>query len=91
VHRVTLKRPAQKGLDKLQAADVPTWERALDAIAALAESPRPTGTKKLHGGSRYRIRVGDYRIVYTVDDRGEAIEILDVGPRRDIYRRFGRN
>jgi mRNA interferase RelE/StbE len=58
------------------------------AILALAETPRPTGTKKLRGGSGlYRIRVGDYRIVYDVNDRERVVSIATVGHRSDVYRR----
>lgn len=57
------------------------------AIDALAVTPRPSGCTKLAGAAgRYRIRVGDYRIIYEVRDRVLLVLVLDAGHRRDIYR-----
>jgi mRNA interferase RelE/StbE len=64
-----------------------TWERVRDALLALREEPRPKGCRKLRGGTdTYRIRVGDYRAVYDVDDGEQQITILRVRHRRDVYR-----
>jgi mRNA interferase RelE/StbE len=64
-----------------------TWERVRDALLALREEPRPKGSRKLRGGTdTYRIRVGDYRAVYDVDDGEQQITILRVRHRRDVYR-----
>ena len=53
---------------------------------ALAETPRPRGCKKLQGGEKeYRIRVGDYRIVYMIDDRAKAVDITRIAHRREVY------
>jgi mRNA interferase RelE/StbE len=87
VYRVTLKRPAQKRLDELQGD---AWEAIRAAILALSEDPRPHGLKRLKPSGAYRIRVGDYRVIYDIDDYSQIIEVLDIGHRRDIYRRFGR-
>jgi mRNA interferase RelE/StbE len=61
---------------------------AVDAcIQALASNPRPLGCKKLKGGrGLYRMRVGDYRIIYTIADGKLVIVIVRVGNRRDVYR-----
>jgi mRNA interferase RelE/StbE len=56
------------------------------AIDALATEPRPHGGKKLAGREGWRLRVGDYRAVYEIDDAGKKVTILDVGHRREIYR-----
>lgn len=56
-------------------------------IDALAEQPRPPGCDKLEGlGDAYRIRVGDYRIVYEIDDARQQITITRIAHRRDVYR-----
>lgn len=56
-------------------------------IAALAEDPRPAGVEKLSGDDKYRIRQGDYRILYLIEDDMLVITIVRVGNRRDVYRR----
>jgi mRNA interferase RelE/StbE len=60
--------------------------RVLDAIAALAGDPRPRGCEKLSTLEKYRIRVGDHRVVYTIDDSVVRVVIVKVGHRRDVYR-----
>lgn len=84
VYRLRLTSSARKDLDRLRGG---TWERVRDALLALREEARPKGCRKLHGGSdTYRIRVGDYRAVYDVDDDAEQVTILRVRHRRDAYR-----
>ena len=55
-------------------------------IENLAENPRPPGAIKLAGQEAYRIRVGDYRVVYAIADERLVILVVDVGHRREIYR-----
>lgn len=62
------------------------FERLRDAIRALAQSPRPPGCQKLTGREGWRIRVGDYRVIYEIDDRQQRVTVLHVGHRRDVYR-----
>ena len=57
------------------------------AIDRLAEEPRPHGTVKLAGRDDYRIRVGDWRVVYEVDDVRRRVIVVRVAHRRDVYRR----
>lgn len=57
----------------------------LDAIENLAENPRPKGYKKLKGRTGYRIRVGNYRIIYEIFDDILLIDVIDLGHRKDIY------
>lgn len=73
---------AQKQLANL---DKNEFGRVRDAIALLADNPRPSGCKKLVGRDGWRIRVGNYRVVYEIDDARREITVLDVGHRRDIY------
>ena len=81
-HDVLILRRAQKELADLPKAD---YGRVRDAIAALADNPRPAGCKKLVGRDGWRIRPGDYRVIYEIDDAGEKVTVLHIGHRRDIY------
>ena len=82
-YNVGLRASAEKELRKIPATDL---ARIIERIAALAENPRPEGVSKLSGEERYRIRQGDYRIVYAIDDDEKAVLIVKIGHRRDIYR-----
>jgi len=55
-------------------------------LISLKENPRPLGVKKLKGQEGYRIRLGNYRILYLVDDREKKIEIFSIARRKEIYR-----
>jgi mRNA interferase RelE/StbE len=61
--------------------------RILDRLEGLKENPRPPGSIKLTGQDAYRIRVGDYRIIYTIQDQRLIVLVIDVGHRREVYRR----
>jgi len=56
-------------------------------MQGLAEEPHPAQSKRLKCSPNFRLRVGDYRIIYSVDDEAEVVTIRAVGHRRDIYRR----
>jgi mRNA interferase RelE/StbE len=56
-------------------------------IVELESNPRPQQCKKLSGRQEYRVRVGDYRVLYVVSDATRTIEIVAVGDRKDVYRR----
>lgn len=60
--------------------------RLVERIRLLAEDPRPPGSRKLSAQERYRIRQGDYRIVYAIDDSPRTVEIFKIGHRSEIYR-----
>ncbi|MCA1626393.1 MAG: type II toxin-antitoxin system RelE/ParE family toxin [Acidobacteria bacterium] len=81
-YEVLILRRAQKELADLPKAD---YERIRDAIAALAENPRPAGCKKLVGREGWRMRSGDYRAIYEIDDAQKKVTVLDIGHRRDVY------
>ncbi len=81
-YEVLILRRAQKELANLPKAD---YERVRDAMAALAENPRPVGCKKLVGREGWRIRSGDYRTIYEIDDAQQTVTVLHIGHRRDIY------
>lgn len=85
MYQVFLLRSTRNELARLHPVDS---ERAYEAILGLAENPRPPGVKKLEEGKGWRIRVGNYRIVYTIDDSARQVTVFKVGHRRDVYRRL---
>ena len=83
-YRITFARSARKELEKLPAN---ITDRILRKIEALAENPRLPGVIKLQGSKNFwRLRVGDYRVVYSIDDFSRAIDVSVVRHRRDVYR-----
>jgi mRNA interferase RelE/StbE len=83
-YEVQLVASARRELLKLPAR---IQVRVADAIRALARDPRPAGCKKLAGDADYfRIRVGDYRILYEVRDREVLVLVIKIGHRREVYR-----
>ena len=69
------------------AQEQPLGPRLFNRIEALALEPRPGGSKKLQGAQHlWRVRVGDYRVVYSIDDRQRVVDIVRVRHRRDVYR-----
>lgn len=82
-YRVLLKRSVLKDLEPLPARD---RVRVMERIGALADDPRPRGCEKLSALERYRLRVGDYRIVYAIEDAELVVWVVRVGHRRDVYR-----
>lgn len=84
-YRVGLRASAEK---QLAALDKPIRGRVAAAIDALAETPRPPGAIAMQGAAGLlRIRVGSYRVVYTVSDVELIVLVIDIGHRREIYRR----
>jgi mRNA interferase RelE/StbE len=80
---VTIDRDAAKQLTRIHPTHA---ARILAAITLLADDPRPPGAIQLKGDSAWRIRVGDYRIIYDIDDGRLTVLVLALGHRRDIYR-----
>jgi len=83
VYRLEISQTAHRQIRKLPAS---TRERINKAIAGLGENPRPYGTRKLTAGEGYRIRVGDYRVLYKVNDEARVVTIYRVMSREDVYR-----
>jgi mRNA interferase RelE/StbE len=81
---IRFTRAAERGLSALPKAT----QRLIDArILSLADDPHPPGSKKLQGmDGTYRLRVGDYRVLYQVDEGRLVVLIVDVGHRKDVYR-----
>jgi mRNA interferase RelE/StbE len=82
-YTVVLTNTAQKQLDKLpDSVAIPL----LDAIEKLADEPRPDGCKKLKGRAGYRVRRGDYRIIYDIQNDLLIVNVVAIGHRREAYR-----
>jgi mRNA interferase RelE/StbE len=82
-YKIFFKRPAVKDLDPIPKKDL---QRIIKRIDSLKEDPRPPGCEKLTGQERYRIRQGNYRIIYSIQNQELTIWVVKVGHRRDIYR-----
>ena len=82
MYELQYKKKAIKALAKIND---PHYTNIIEAIDKLAENPRPNGYKKLTGRDGYRIRVGTYRILYSIFDSTLIIEIVNVGVRGGIY------
>ncbi|MFP4489484.1 MAG: type II toxin-antitoxin system RelE family toxin, partial [Bacteroidales bacterium] len=74
---------AQKQLEKIPARD---YKRVKKSILSLARNPRPSGVKKLKGRQAWRIRQGDYRIIYEIRDKVLTVTVIALGHRKDIYK-----
>ena len=84
-YKLLIKPSAGKEIEALgQKKD---RQRIVNRIAALASEPRPAGCEKLAGAEgRYRVRQGQFRIVYAVDEASHTVEVVKVGHRREVYR-----
>jgi len=82
-YKIIISKTAQKKLNKLpdQISDL-----LIKAILSLAQNPRPQGHIKLKGRDAFRIRKGDYRIIYEVNDNILTITVIALGHRKDIYK-----
>lgn len=81
-YSIVFKKSVTKDLRNIPKKDV---ERIIDAIQTLATDPRPPQSRKLSGQERYRLRQGNYRILYTIEDDRLIICVVKIGHRRDIY------
>ena len=82
-YNLLILRRAQKALSRLPQND---FNSLCDEIRSLSDNPHPHGSKKLTGRSGWRIRKGDYRIIYKIDDSTKTITVLHIGKRKDVYR-----
>lgn len=83
-YSVLITRTASKELEAVPRKD---RSRIITKIRALADEPRPNGAEKLSGDEKYRIRQGDYRILYEILDRELVVTVVRIGHRREVYRR----
>ncbi len=83
-YEVIIEKPVIKYIEKLQDN---IYKRIKAAILSLEDNPRPAGVEKLTNKDAYRIRVGDYRIIYTIKDKILLVTVIDAGHRREIYKK----
>lgn len=81
-YKVVLSKKVEKQLDKLSDKIV---NPILESIDSLAKNPRPSGCKKLKSREGYRIRVGDYRVIYEIIDKELIVDVIAIGNRKDVY------
>jgi mRNA interferase RelE/StbE len=82
-YKVYFRESVEKDFRTIPKADA---RKIMRRIESLASDPRPPGCSKLSGQERYRVRHGQYRIVYSIQDRDLTVWIVKVGHRRDVYR-----
>lgn len=84
MYEVLLERAAERDLRRLASE---LYQRIIFRIKALSGNPRPAGSRKITGSeSDWRIRIGDYRVIYEIDDEAQAVRVLRVRHRREAYR-----
>jgi mRNA interferase RelE/StbE len=82
-YKVLIKESAVKELEKIPTKNL---EQIIKRIESLSDNPRPKGSQKLSAQERYRIRQGDYRIIYSILDDQVAVHVYKIGHRREVYR-----
>ena len=83
-YNVLIAKSAAKELERVPTKD---RQRIVAKISSLADDPRPVGAEKLSGEDKYRIRQGDYRILYEIVDSELIVTVVRIGNRREVYRR----
>lgn len=84
MYEILIERRAERDLKRLPAEE---FSRTIRALRALATEPRLAGCRKIEGSkSDWRIRVGDYRVVYEIDDGAQTVRIMRVRHRSEVYR-----
>ena len=71
---------------ELAALPDPEYKRIKKAVLRLGDNPRPSGSSKLTGREGWKIRVGNYRVIYEINDQTKKVIVLHIGHRRDVYR-----
>lgn len=82
-YKVYFKESVEKDFSAIPKKDL---QKILRRIETLGQDPRPQGHEKLTGQERYRVRQGNYRIVYSIQDKELTVWVVKIGHRRDIYR-----
>jgi len=84
VYEILLERGAEKDLKRLPDE---IFRRVVNRIKTLSENPKPSGCRKITGSKNdWRVRIGDYRIVYEIDEKAKAVKIMIIKHRREAYR-----
>ncbi|NVM23665.1 MAG: type II toxin-antitoxin system RelE/ParE family toxin [Desulfobacterales bacterium] len=84
MYEVLLERRAERDIKKLPEE---TFHRIIPHLKALSENPKPSGCRKITGSKNdWRIRIGDYRLIYEIDARAKAVKVMRIRHRKDAYR-----
>lgn len=83
-YKLLIKPSAAKELEGLPRKD---RRRIVAKLEGLVGNPRPAGSEKLSGEEKYRLRQGDYRVLYSIQDASATVTIVKIGHRREVYRR----
>ncbi len=83
MYQIELRRRAQRVLDRLPKSD---FQAVVQAIKELVQTPRPRGVEKVKGTGLWRIRQGDYRIIYSINDNQQLVIVVRIGHRKEVYR-----
>ncbi len=83
-YKVIFRKSVALDLRRIPNRDL---RKILAAIESLSEEPRPSGIEKLSGQERYRVRQGNYRIIYEINDDEIIVVVVKIGHRKDVYRR----
>jgi mRNA interferase RelE/StbE len=83
-YKLLIKSSAAQELEALPRKD---RSRIAAKIEGLADHPRPPGSEKLSGEEKYRLRQGDYRVLYSIQDASSTVTVVKIGHRREVYRR----
>ena len=84
---VNLKRSAEKELERLPAR---IHDKVIERLTSLKENPRPDGAKKLRRREGYTIRIGNYRVLYAINDLEKKVEVFSIAHRKEVYRQISR-
>lgn len=82
-YKIEIKKSAIKEIENLPKK---TLARVIEQIKTLSDDPRPNGCKKLSGDEKYRIRVGDYRILYLIEEKIITVFVVKIAHRKEVYR-----
>ena len=85
MYKLIILRNCSKFLNKLETRE---YRKISQALLELEQNPRPTGVVKIKESDYWRIREGDYRIIYNIDDSNKIITVTKIGHRREIYKDF---
>lgn len=84
-YKIEIKKSAAKEIEKLPKHEI---KKIVEKIQSLSDDPRPQQSKKLSADERYRVRVGNYRILYEIQDDVLIVYVVKVGHRKDVYQSF---
>lgn len=85
MYTIKLNEKLSKRLEKMPRKEL---ERILEKVSLLRNEPRPRWVEKLKGRPAYRLAVGNYRVIYTIEDDPQVVTIVEIDDRKDIYRKY---